>query len=612
MDDKQRLMVGLAGILVLGIGSQWTASRIRVPAILLLLIVGCLAGSVSGLLRPDEMFGELLSPIVSLSVGLILFEGGMHLKFAEIRGAWRPLIGLLTVGVAVTWCAVTLAAIYVLQMRPSAALVLGAILTVTGPTVIGPLLREIRPIGRVGTISKWEGITIDPIGATLALLVFEAIDSIQRAEFGSATASAAHGLLVVAIAGTIIGLVAAAVIIAMLHRFWIPEFLQNPVVLTLVVLAYTSAEVIHHEAGLLAVTVMGIALANQTKVDLHRLIEFKESLVVLLISVLFIILSARVPLSSLASFGWRGVAFAAALILVVRPLSVWAATIGSGLTFADRMFLSWMAPRGIVAASVSSVFAIEMGEAGQAIAPATLIVIFATVTVYGLTSGRLARRLGLAAPNAQGLLIAGANQTARAIARVLTAEGFPVVLVDSRMERVRKARQQGLNVHHASILSEQVLDDIDFGGLGRFLAITSNDEVNGIAAARFREVFGQENVYRITPATPTGTRPPSKWSRQLAGRTLFADHLTYDKMDQTLDFGGGIKVTRLTAEFGLEDYRKHYGELADPLFVIDGQRLIILVPTVKLTAKAGQQIVSLVSVAPVEPPPQTVILKWNE
>ena len=431
----ERLLTTLAGILVLGIGAQWLAWRLRIPSILLLLGSGFVVGPGLGWIDPDRVFGSLLLPVVSLSVGLILFEGGLSLRFRELRKTWGSLVGLLTVGVLVTWGLSAVAAAQILGMPSSLALLSGAILVVTGPTVIGPLLRHIRPTGRVGPVAKWEGIVIDPIGATLAVLVYEGLDAIRRAEYGSATLNVLEGLGITLLAGGLVGAFCAGVLVFCLRRFWIPDYLQNPVALMLVVIALTAANALHREAGLLAVTVMGVILANQRVVPMDRISEFKESLTILLISALFILLSARVRVEDLTALGWRGLVFALVMLLVVRPLAVWAATIGSQLTRAERLFLAWFAPRGIVAASVASVFALRLGDSGAVLVPATFLVIVATVAVYGLTAGPLARRLGLTPGDPQGLLIAGANGFARALASVLQREGFRVVLVDTRSSR---------------------------------------------------------------------------------------------------------------------------------------------------------------------------------
>jgi NhaP-type Na+/H+ or K+/H+ antiporter len=598
MDQAERILIALAGILVLGVAILWLAWRIRLPAVLLLLAGGFLAGPVAGIVDPEWLLGDLLLPIVSLSVGLILFEGGLNLRVRDLRETWRSLLGLLTVGVVVTWAGATLAAWWLLGVPSSVALVLGSILVVTGPTVIGPLLREIRPSGRVGAVAKWEGIVIDPAGATLAVLVFEVIGATRESAAGSATMNALIGLVTTALVGLVVGLIASGLLVLALKRFWIPDYLQNSVTLMFVVAAFAVANTLHHEAGLLAVTILGIALANQRQVPVQGIVEFKESLTILLISTLFILLSSRISLNSLTAVGWRGIAFALVLVLIVRPCSVWLSTIGSGLSVAERCFLAWFAPRGIVAAAVSSVFALRLGQSGTVLAPATLIVIFVTVTIYGLTAGPLARWLGLAVADAQGVLIAGANQVARAIASALAGEGFKVTLVDTQYSRIHKAHDAGLNACYSNVLSEHVLDDVDFDGIGRFLALTSNDEVNALAAGRFREIFGRANVFRLAGTEVRHARHEIEWQHHFSGRTLFATKLTYERLDAAMDEGATLKITRLTDKFSFADFESLYGERACPLFVIEGRQLLIFATDAHLSPKSGQLLVSLVEPGP--------------
>lgn len=595
MEHTQQMLAVLSSIFLLGIGAQWLAWRLKVPGILLLLGVGCVAGSLTGWINPEKVFGDLLLPMVSLSVGLILFEGGLNLQFRELKGAWRSLIGLLTVGVIVTWIGVTIGGVWILHLPFPESLVLGAVLTVTGPTVVGPMLREIRPTGRVGAIAKWEGITIDPIGAIFSLLVFEAVDSIRQAEFGSATVNAAIGLLTVLAIGLAVGLGAAWILIIMTKSYWIPDYQHNSMTLWFVVAAFTVADLLHHEAGLLAVTVMGITLANQRQIQVHRTIEFKESLTLLLIATLFILLTARVSFESLASLGWRGPAFATFLILIVRPVAVWLATMGSRLNSKEKIFLSWLAPRGIVAAAVASVFALKLGGPGEALAPAAFIVIFMTVAVYGLTSGWLARRLGLSSTHSQGLLIAGANPIARAIAALLHDKGFEMVLVDTRLPRIRKSQSASLKTCFANILSDHVLDEVDFGGLGRFLAMTANDEVNTLAAARFREIFGGENVFQLSRPNVHLERLDSSWQHRMIGRTLFDQELTYDFLNSTINGGGEIQLIEIGETIELEAFRQGQGRGVWPLFVVNGKQLSVIVSDSKPALKSGQSVVCLLT-----------------
>ena len=401
----------LGAICVLGIGAQWLAWRVRIPAILLLLSFGIVAGqAATGVLDPDKLFGDLLLPGVSLAVAVILFEGGLSLQFRELRALGGVIIALLTIGSLTAGVLTALAARWSLGMAWETAILLGAILIVTGPTVIGPLLRHLRLSGNVAAILRWEGIVIDPIGASLAVLVFEAILASSRLK---ALEAVLIELAVILVCGGLTGLVAGALLVLSLARRWVPDHLETAVTLMFVIGAFTVSNLIQDESGLLTVTIMGVALANQRWVSVQHLLHFKEQLSVLLISVLFIVLSSRLGCEHFKDLNLGSVIFVLALFLVVRPASVFLSTLGSRLNWRERLFLAWMAPRGIVAASVASVFALELASVDRSpargLVPITFLVIVSTVAVYGLTAGWLAIRLGLIHPNPQGVLLVGAT-----------------------------------------------------------------------------------------------------------------------------------------------------------------------------------------------------------
>ncbi|MEK6224425.1 MAG: cation:proton antiporter, partial [Thermodesulfobacteriales bacterium] len=403
---SEHLLVGLAAIIVLGIGAQWLAWRISLPAILLLLIFGFIAGPATGFLNPNEIFGDLLLPLVSVLVAIILFEGGLSLKFSEVREVTSVIRNMVTVGVLVSWVLTSLASYLIFGLGLQISVLLGAVLVVTGPTVIIPLLRHVRPSGRVGSIVKWEGIIIDPIGAILAVLVFEVIIS---GGLEKATALVVVSIFKTLIIGTVLGLAGAQLVVLILRRHWVPDFLQNPVTLMIVVFVFVCSNVIQIESGLLSVTLMGIALANQKMVSIRHIVEFKENLRVLFISGLFIILASRLTLDELNYvLNFKGFVFLFLMIVVVRPLSIFISTYFSDLHLKEKLFLSWMAPRGIVAAAVASVFALRLEQAGyeqaERIVDITFLVITGTVAIYGLSAFQVAKRLGLAKPNPQGIL----------------------------------------------------------------------------------------------------------------------------------------------------------------------------------------------------------------
>lgn len=603
---NEELLVGLTAIVVLGIGAQWLAWRLRLPAILLLLVTGLIAGPATGFLDPDALLGDVFFPLVSISVAVILFEGGLSLRVVELREIGGVVRNLVTIGALAGWLLGAVAAHFFLGLEIGLALLLGAILVVSGPTVIVPLLRSVRPTAQVGSILRWEGIVIDPIGALLAVLVFEAI----RVGDTQGTASLAlSGILQTALMGGVSGILGALMIVLLLKRYWIPDFLHETASLMLVVGVFTASNLLQSESGLLAVTVMGLVLANQKTVTVKHIIEFKENLRILLISSLFILLAARLRPSDLAQIGVGSVVFLVVLIFVVRPLVVGLCSLGSKLTWRERLFLAAISPRGIVAAAVSSVLGLELAAEGHAdaaqLAPLTFLVIIGTVAFCGLTASSLARRLGVAQSNPQGALIVGGHSWARTIAAALQAEGFRVLLVDTFWSNVRTARMDGLPIYYGSILSDYVTDQIELEenleGIGRLLALTSNNELNALAAMHFAENFGRENVYQLCPEGGESGRKAAV-SRHRRGRFLFGPQATYFHLTSRFASGAVVKTTKLTAEFDYEAFRALYGENAIPLFLIDESgKLEPVSADGPLKPVIGQTMISLVD--PVEETP---------
>ena len=594
-------LLALASVVVLGIAAQWIAWRLGIASITLLLLAGFLAGPVSGLvfdkplLDPDELLGKALLPFVSLSVGLILYEGGLTLRLAELGEARSAVWRLVTLGAALTWGLAALAAWRVLGMSPALAVLLGAVLVVTGPTVIGPLLRAIRPAGRIGAILKWEGIVVDPIGAMLAVLVFEAI---LRPTIEEAAPHVLVSLLTTVAVGTVFGLLAGIGLALVLRWFWVPDYLENAVSIMFVIGVFTAAHRLQPESGLFAATVMGITLANQKLVDVKHIVEFKENLRVLLISSLFILLAARLRIHDLRDVGWSGLGFLALLILVVRPASAFLSTLGSGLSRREVVFLSVMAPRGIVAAAVASVFALRLqevegyGEAARLV-PLTFLVIMGTVLFSSLTAPRVAHRLGLADPKPQGILFVGAHRWGRLLAEAIKDQGFRVLIVDRNRSDIAAARMAGLETYAESILAEHLLDDIDLGGLGRMIVATPNDWVNILTVHRFLRVFGRGEVYQVAPRRTGDTTDESH--RHLHGRWLFDETLSFDQLARRVAEGAVVKPTPLTEEFTYESFREHYGDAAIPLFVVSGSgRLNVVTADQPAEPKPGDTLISLV------------------
>lgn len=590
------ISLALVTVVVLGVLAQWLAWRTRLPSILILLLTGFavgpgvrwFAGPESLFLDPDRLFGGVLLPVVSLAVGVILYEGGLTLQLREIRDVGHVIRNLVTVGALVTWILTALLAHVLLDLSWSIAFLLGAILVVTGPTVIGPLLQQIRPQGPVGPVLKWEGIVIDPVGATLAVLVFDAVQA------GQGPAGTLGSLALTLAAGVLLGLLGARLLVVCLSRHLIPDHLDNAASLAVLLAAYAAANRVHDESGLIAATVMGIALANQRTVPIHHVIEFKENLRVLLISGLFVVLAAKLDVEHLRIALEPGtLIFLVALILVVRPAAVWLSTLGSKLRAEERLFLACVAPRGIVAAAVASVFALRLAAADgvsteetERLVAVTFLVIVTTVACYGLTAGPLAGFLRLAVPDPQGLLILGAHPGVRELASALHAEGFRTVVVDNNRANVAEAQRAGLEAIHANVLSEFVSEELDLGGVGRLLAMTPNDEVNALACQRFSDVFGRRQVYRLAPRTRGDARHDVAPAH--VGRILFGDEETNQRLYARRAQGATLVRRTLADARPLDDTSELHLFLVQP-----GGELLPFTADYRPTPQPGAVLVSL-------------------
>jgi NhaP-type Na+/H+ or K+/H+ antiporter len=588
------LLIAITSILVLGIVAQWLAWRINVPSILVLMLFGFLIGPVTNFIKPDILFGDLLFPIISLSVAVILYEGGLSLKFSESRKVKKILRNLIFIGIGITWILSATAAFFILHLDMVLSILLAAILVVTGPTVILPLLRLIRPTGQINSILKWEGILNDPIGALLAVLVFEGIliGGIEQV-----TTLIVVGLLKTILFGGGLGLLGYYVIIMLIKHRWIPEFLQNPASLTLMIAVFTASNSIQPESGLFAVTIMGIFLSNQRTVAVHHIIEFKENLRVLLISVLFIILVARLEIGEITSLGIKGIIFLAVLILIIRPAATLLSTIKSGLTWREKFFLSSMAPRGIVAAVIASLFAFELSQAGypqaERLVPITFLVIIGTILVYGLSAMPLARMLGIADSSPQGCLIIGAHPLARDIARKLKEQEVKVLLIDTNVAHINAAHRQGLPAYHGSVLSETIPDEVDLTGIGRLLAITPNQEVNTLAGLYFEKIFGKNEVYHLANEEHQIQSIP----QDLQSNLLFGSSVNFSKLEHYRQNGAKIKVISITEKLDYQVYKEKNRTMeVIPLFLVDDKKkLIIITNNNQPTPQPNQVLISLMN-----------------
>lgn len=589
--------ITLAAIGVISLVCQWVAWRLRQPAILFLLVAGILVGPVSGVLNPDSLLGDMLFPIVSLAVAVILFEGSLTLKFAEIRGHGKMVTNLILYGTLVTCLVGTIAAYFALDMQLSLAMLFGAIVVVSGPTVIMPLLRAVRPSGRISNILKWEGIVIDPVGALLAVLVFEFI--IASGGESSAFLSTMYTFGATLVLGLTLGCASGYLLGEALRSRWLPQFLLNTGVLTFMLGVYAFSNFLVHESGLLTVTVMGIWLANMRGVPIDEILEFKESLSVLLISALFILLAARMELQAIYDLGAAVIWILAALIFIARPLAVNLASLGSDLSWQERSFLSWIAPRGIVAAAVSSLFAYRLEEIGieeaSLLVPLVFSVIVITVALQSISATPLAKLLNVRQPSSNGYLFLGANAVARDIAKAFQKLDVPVVLSDTSWENFRAARMEGLNVYYGNPASEHAENNMDLTGIGQFLAISPYKKLNAHVVYHFLDRFNAEHVFALSEGEMEQRASHQTSGTFMQAASLFEEGLSYAKLASLYSKGARISVTRLSEEFSFDAYRKEHGANLTLLFSVSPSGVVYPAGGEEsVSPKAEWQMISLV------------------
>lgn len=506
-------MLELAGIIVLGIIAQWVAWRLKLPAILPLILIGLLVGPIATLYTADG--SKLIEPIwngekglfpgeglyyfVSLAISIILFEGGLTLKRNEIKNVGPVITKLITLGSIVTFFGAALAAYYIFGLDWQISFLFSALIIVTGPTVITPILRNIPLKKDISTVLKWEGILIDPIGALAAVLVFEFI---SVGEGQAYTQTALIEFAKILLFGTTFGFTFAHALTFAIKKNFIPHYLLNVVSLSLVLLVFVMSDVFAHESGLLAVVVMGMVLGNVNLPNLKELLYFKESLSVLLISILFILLAANINISDLELiYNWKTVALFAIIVFIIRPLGVFLSTQGSTLKLNEKLFISWVGPRGIVAAGIASLFGSKLlikGEAGaEYITPLVFMIVLGTVILNATTARLFAKLVGVFLKKSNGILIVGASKVSRILGGYLQKNDRHVVLIDNNQTNVDKAKSIGLEAISANIYSDTLTDNIELNDVGYLMALTGNSDINKYAINKFTKHFGENGAFRL-------------------------------------------------------------------------------------------------------------------
>jgi len=559
-------MIELAGIVILGIVAQWVAWRMKLPAILPLILIGLLVGPLSTLYTEDGskliepvyngekgLFpGELLYHFVSLAISIILFEGGLTLKRSEVRNVGPMITKLITLGSAVTFFGAGIAAHFIFDLSWQVSFLFSSLIIVTGPTVITPILRNIPLKKDVSAILKWEGILIDPIGALVAVLVFEFISVGEGQEY-TMTALIEFGKIL--LFGFTFGFTFAHGLAFAIKKNLIPHYLLNVVSLSVVLLVYIESDIFAHESGLLAVVVMGLVMGNLNLPNLKELLYFKESLSVLLISILFILLAAHIDLEDLQLiYSWNTALLFAIIVFLIRPIGVFLSAQGSDLKFNEKIFISWVGPRGIVAAGIASLFGsklIARGEPGaEFITPLVFTIVLGTVLLNATTARPFAKLIGVFLTKSEGILIVGASKASRLIGRYLQRNNRHVVLIDSNQSNIDKAQKAGLEAISANIYADNLTDNIELNDVGYLIAMTANPEINKYAIEKFQEEFGENGSFRIV-GTEEINNPENADNYKLFSTT-----------DDFVRFVEAVRMSPAIREIALKD-SEHYTELTE-------------------------------------------------
>jgi len=580
---------------VLGIGSQWIAWKFRIPAIVAMASAGLLAGPVFGVMNPQEDFGELYRPMISAAVAIILFTGSLNLRFKELKGLEKPVFRISTIGALIAWLLGVLAAHYAAGLSWTVASVIGALFIVTGPTVIAPLLRQAKLKPRPAKILKWESIVVDPFGALLAVFTFEIISYFTAAEpslsklilfFAAAAFAALFGWL----CGKGIGW--------LFENGHVPEFLKSPAVFAAVIFCFTVPDALEHQTGLLSVTAMGMTLANMRNNSLADMRHFKENISIMFISAIFIMLTASLKIEVIEHiFTLKIIGYVVFMMLIVRPASIFLSTIGSGLSLQEKTLVGWIAPRGIVALTVSGYFANVLFDAGYEdagiLTTLTFGLVFFTVIAHGFSLGWLARSLGLSRTGNPGVLIVGSNPFTAALAKTLQQEKVPAMIVDSSRDRLSHAREAGVPFYQGEMLSEQTEHNLDTISYESLIAATDFDAYNALVATTFVPEYGRKHIYRIMPFEQVD-ESRNDLALNVGGRFLFKKKRTMTDLLEKLESGYQFCKTNMTPQFGYQQFlQEQQGDTVYLFIIRKTGRLLFFTTDQEITAETGDVLFTL-------------------
>lgn len=588
----------------LGVGSQWLAWRLRMPAIVLMLAAGLIVGPGLGLFDPSRDIGVLMGPMIAIAVAIILFEGGLTLNMHSLRDATEGVVRLVVVGAPMGWLMSTGALHYAAGLDWATSAVFGGIMIVTGPTVIAPLLRQARLKRRPAQLLQWEAIVNDPVGALAAVLAYEVVVVLHTTEsVGHAVWAMVSGITI----ASVLGLAGGYGLVRAFRRAWVPEYMKVPVLFSLLLLVFALSDHMLHESGLLAVTVMGIYIANADLPSFTELRRFKEHATILLVSGVFILLAASMNVEALAQLDWRAAAFVAAVILVARPVAVFASLAFTRLSMNERILVAFTGPRGVVLVAVAGLFGERLAalgiEDGARIGPLAFALVAATVVLHGFTLAPFARWLGLTGSDVPGVIIVGGSRFAAGLGAALKQLEVPVLVADRNHSRLRTARHAGLETFAGDILSEAAEHTVEFMSYGRVIAATDNDAYNTLVAADLAPELGRENVFMFKRDKQDQSRhalPASLGGRIFAGGRGFYD------LNALVQDGWGFKVTTITEEFTYDKWREKNPEAILLARKSDSGRVHLFHEGENVRAPAGSKLLSMTPKAieaPKEPEP---------
>jgi len=510
-------MVELAGIIILGILAQWLAWKLKLPAILPLILVGLAVGPFSTLI--SENGEKWIEPVwngtrglfvrdslfyfVSLAISIILFEGGLTLNKKEVLNVGPAILKLITLGSVITFFGAGLAVRYLFNLDWSMSFLFSSLIIVTGPTVISPILRNTRLKSDVSAILKWEGILIDPIGALVAVLVFEFI-SVDHVDGFTKTAIMEFGKIV--LFGFTFGFTFAHAFNFIVQKQMLPKYLLNVFTLAYVLGVFVLSDVFAKESGLLSVVVMGMVLGNIDLPELKEILHFKEALTILLISILFIVLSANMNMEDFyLIYNWETLMLFGVVILVIRPLGVFLSTYKSGLKFKDKVFISWVGPRGIVAAGIASLFGLKLMVTGvkgaEYITPLVFLIVLGTVLLNATTARFVARVLKVNNTSSKGVLIVGASLMSRLLAKYLNSQGTYVIVIDNNEDKIKLTKELALNAEVVDVFKDDISNNLEYADVGHLFALTGSKKVNEQAISIFSKNIENSKSYRLVSET---------------------------------------------------------------------------------------------------------------